>query len=160
MWVGVIGNHLLGPVELPTRINSRNFLEFLQNELDSLFEDIPLSSRRTMWLQLDGAPAHYGRGVRDFLNHRFPNRWIGRGGPVPWPPRSPDLNPIDFYVWGYLKCLVYRNEITSLANLKSAIFTSAEIVRRKLRSSKIKRSLLRRSRECIDNDGGHFEHFL
>jgi len=33
----------------------------------------------------------YARIVRMFLNQRFPNRWIGRGGPVLWPPRSPDL---------------------------------------------------------------------
>ena len=26
----------------------------------------------------------------------FPGRWIGRGGPVPWPARSPDLNPLHY----------------------------------------------------------------
>ena len=34
--------------------------------------------------------------------------WIGRGGPIPWPPKSPDLNPLDFCVWGYAKGLVYN----------------------------------------------------
>ena len=33
--------------------------------------------------------------------------WIGRGGPIPWPPKSPDLNPLDFCVGGYAKGLVY-----------------------------------------------------
>jgi hypothetical protein len=44
----------------------------------------------------DGAPAHFDRVVRDHLNERFHERWIGRGGPVSWPPRSPDLTPIVF----------------------------------------------------------------
>ena len=56
-----------------------------------------------MWLQQDGAPPHYARIVRDFLNERFNNRWIGRGGPVAWPPRSPDQTSPDFYLWGFLK---------------------------------------------------------
>ena len=38
-------------------------------------------------------PAHFSIAARQVLNGKFPNRWIGRGGPVPWPPRSPDLTP-------------------------------------------------------------------
>jgi hypothetical protein len=41
---------------------------------------------------------HFGRVVRDHLNERFHERWIGRGGPVSWPPRSPDLTPLEFYL--------------------------------------------------------------
>jgi hypothetical protein len=29
--------------------------------------------------------------------------WFGRGGKIAWPPRSPDLTPLDFSVWGYIK---------------------------------------------------------
>jgi hypothetical protein len=43
------------------------------------------------WLQQDGAPPHFGNIVRQFLNERFPNKWIGRGSFLAWPPRSPDL---------------------------------------------------------------------
>ena len=38
-----------------------------------------------------------------FLNVTFPNRWIGRGGPTPWPPRSPDITPLDLFLWRYVK---------------------------------------------------------
>jgi hypothetical protein len=34
--------------------------------------------------------------VRNRLNHRVPGEWIGRGEPILWPPRSPDLTPLDF----------------------------------------------------------------
>ena len=29
--------------------------------------------------------------------------WTGRGGTTIWPPRSPDLTPLDVSVWGYVK---------------------------------------------------------
>jgi hypothetical protein len=31
------------------------------------------------------------------LDVKFPGRWIGRGGPIAWPPRSPDLTPLDIF---------------------------------------------------------------
>ena len=35
--------------------------------------------------------------VRDFLGETLPNRWIGRDGPTPWPPCSPDITTVDFF---------------------------------------------------------------
>jgi hypothetical protein len=46
----------------------------------------------------DGAQVHFSRAVRDVLNNTCHDRWIGRGGPTAWPKRSPDLNPLDFYL--------------------------------------------------------------
>ena len=42
----------------------------------------------------------------------MPQRWIGRTGPKDlalhyWPPRSPDMTPCDFFLWGYVKERVY-----------------------------------------------------
>jgi len=53
--------------------------------------------------QLDGAPCHYHRNVRNFLNETLPHRWIGREVNndqhlLLWPPRSPDLTPCDFFL--------------------------------------------------------------
>ena len=48
--------------------------------------------------QQDGAPPHYALEVRNFLNDNFPGQWIGRGSEtIAWPPRSPDLTPLDFF---------------------------------------------------------------
>ena len=55
----------------------------------------------------DGAPPHYLREVREYLNTRFPGRWIGRAAPLAWPPRSPDLTPLDFFLWGFVKDRVF-----------------------------------------------------
>ena len=50
--------------------------------------------------QQDGAPPHWVSDVRRFLDATFLNRWIGRDGPTPWPPRSPDITPLEFVLWG------------------------------------------------------------
>jgi hypothetical protein len=43
----------------------------------------------------------------------FPGCCIGRDGPIPWSPRSPDITPLDFFLWGYIKDIVYKTPVTS-----------------------------------------------
>ncbi|GFV01344.1 uncharacterized protein TNCV_2125701 [Trichonephila clavipes] len=68
---------------------------------EELLTDVPAPIRRRMCFQQDGAPSHYARHVREHLDRTFPNRWIGCGGPVAWPPRSPDLSSLDFSLGCY-----------------------------------------------------------
>ena len=37
------------------------------------------------------------------MNEIFDEKWIGRGGPVAWPPRSTDLTSPDYFLWGFVK---------------------------------------------------------
>ena len=53
--------------------------------------------------QQAGAPPHWGLQVRQFLNDPFPERWIGRDGPIPWPPSSPDITSLEFFMFCYVK---------------------------------------------------------
>jgi len=64
------------------------YLSFLEDNLSDLLEDVPLNIRAGLIFQHDGAPPHYGRQVKSWLNTNFFNRWIGRNGPILWPPRS------------------------------------------------------------------------
>jgi hypothetical protein len=68
---------------------------------------VPLEVRREMWFQHDGAPAHFTNIVHEYLDEKFGNKWIGRGGPMTWPPRSPHLTQLDFFLWVYMQSLVY-----------------------------------------------------
>jgi hypothetical protein len=43
------------------------------------------------------------KSVREYFNTRFPGRWIGRAALIAWPPRSPDLTPLDFFLWVFVK---------------------------------------------------------
>lgn len=85
---------------------------------------IPLIAERAgdnfgkVWYQQDGAPPHYGRAVRDYLDETFPNRWISRRGAIEWPATSPDLTPLDYFLWGYLKRKIYFTEPNDLEDLR------------------------------------------
>ena len=56
-----------------------------------------------------------------FLNSTCPNRWIGRDDPTPWPPRSPDITPLDFSLCGYVKDSVFPTPVPDITNLKARI---------------------------------------
>jgi len=114
-----------------------------------------------MYFQHDGAPPHYTRHAREYLNESFPNRWLGRGGPVAWPPRSPDLTPLDYYLWGHMKTLVYETKVESRAAMRDRIFSAAEHIRNhpdNIASATL--SLLMRAENCIGTGKGHFEQSL
>lgn len=100
LWTGIIGGQIIGPFELPETLNGERYLNLLQNDLPELIRNVDPQLRETMWLQNDGCPAHYAVIVREYLNATYPERWIGRLGPILWPPRSPDLNPLDFFTGG------------------------------------------------------------
>jgi hypothetical protein len=53
---------------------------------------------------------------------------VGRDGPIPWPPRSPDVTPLDFFLWRYVKDIVYKTPVTSLDELKLRIVAAIETV--------------------------------
>ena len=108
VWCGLLGNKLIGPFVFDSNLTGNTYEVFLRNELPDLLEDIPLTIRSQIYFQHDGAPQHYTRHVREYLNESFPNSWLGRGGPVAWPPRSPDLTPLDYYLWRHMKTLVYK----------------------------------------------------
>ena len=69
----------------------------------------------------DGAPLHFSRVARQFLNQHFANKWIGRADPVARPARSPDLNPLDFHLWGHLKSIVYATSTERAEILRNRI---------------------------------------
>lgn len=160
MWAGIIDDLIIGPFELPNRLTQEVMLNFLRNDLPLLLEDVPLLTRRNMYFQLDGAPAHYALTVREYLNENY-RRWIGRGGPVAWPPRSPDLTPLDYYFWGYMKQKVYAVPIISRNQLKERIVAAAaEISANHSEIRRTTKSMSFRALACITANGSHFENLI
>lgn len=102
VWAGIINNSYIGPVYLPLRLTSAHYLTFLRHDLvHRLRQIIPRERRNRVYFMHDGAPPHFGRQVRAFLHEFFGTRWIGRRPASHlWPPRSPDLNPLDFFLLG------------------------------------------------------------
>ncbi|GFS58686.1 DUF4817 domain-containing protein [Trichonephila clavipes] len=67
-----------------------------------------------LWFQQDGATCDTARATIDLLKDTFGDRLISLFGPVNWPPRSCDLTPLDYFLWGYVKSLVYADKPQTL----------------------------------------------
>ncbi|GFV44768.1 putative LOC100569746 [Trichonephila clavipes] len=74
-----------------------------------------------LWFQQDGVTCHTTRAPIDLLKDTFGNRLISRFEPVNWPPRSCDLTPLDYFLWGYVKSLVYADKPQTLDHLEDNI---------------------------------------
>lgn len=121
VWLGMGINGFIGPFfweadpDFPNEkgINARWYEEMLSGRAIPMLRMWPTFG--TLVFQHDGAPAHYALSVRNLLNDMFPARWIGRGSqksqaPIEWPPRSPDLSPLDFFAWGYMKQKIFSQD--------------------------------------------------
>jgi len=127
--------------------------------LPALLEDVPLHVRAGIILQHDGASAHFSRHVREFLNAHYPDRWMGRGGPILWPARSPDLNVLDYFLWGHIKSLVDHMRDGTEAEAREAILAAFDTITPEM-AYRASRNISRRAELCLQNRGGHFEQLL
>lgn len=165
VWAGMMGNQIFGPYFFEGNLTAEVYLNFLRFEvvpaLAVLYpnEDDPDIPHDGIWFQQDGAPPHFGINVRQYLNDTFPNRWIGRRGPVEWAARSPDLSPLDFFLWGDLKNKVYVNRPGDIEGLKNRIRTEMRAIKPESVSNAIN-EFQRRIYHCQAVNGAQFEHLL
>lgn len=161
VWAGILDDMIIGPFIFPENqnINGEIYADFIENTLDDLLENVPLALS-TIIFQQDGHPAHTSIVARTILNRKFPNRWIGKYSNFQeWPPRSPDLTPLDFFLWGYLKDQVYQTLPHNRDDLINRIQTaSLQISPEMLRG--VRESFVRRVALCEEHDGGYFEYLL
>lgn len=139
-------------------LNEVKYLDILQTVVTDFIDNLPLNLACRVWYQLDGAPAHCTELISNQLNVMFEDRWIRRRGPWNWPPRSPDLNPLDFFLWGHIKNSVYDgtsiNTPEELLNRVHLAFASLQPEQiRNSTTSHVKHNILK----CIRLNGGHIE---
>ncbi|GFT75534.1 putative transposase [Trichonephila clavipes] len=82
-----------------------------------------------LWFQQDGTTCHTARATIDLLKDTFGDRLISRFGPVNWPPRSCDLTLLDYFLWGYVKSLVYEDKPQTLDHLEDHIRRVIAVIR-------------------------------
>ena len=76
-----------------------------------------------------------------------------------WAPHSPDLNPLDYYVWVVLKESEFKPTPSTIDELSDKIKSScASLALEEMMRAQL--DLLRRARHCIELDGSHFKHKL
>jgi hypothetical protein len=132
-----------------TTVTSAVYCGFL-DQLAATFSEEEIYSG---WFQQDGAPAHTSRMSMNHLSLYFGERVISKGL---WPPRSPDLSPPDFFLWGYLKSKVYENNPRTLNDLKENIKIEVNNISPPL-LNKVCHSLENRTNMCIFSNGMHFQ---
>jgi hypothetical protein len=151
VWAGIVLNQIIGPYILPERLTGNVYRLFLEEVLPDLLADVPLGIRRRMWFQQDRVPAHFAVDVRRYLDLQFPNRWIGRNGPVSWLARSPDLTPVDYFLWGHMKSLIYETPVELEEDLVARIaVATGNFSEMPGVFGDVRNSLRRRCRTCIN----------
>lgn len=157
VWCGIYNCSIIGPFFFHENLNSERYLHFLQTELSDVLDEMPLQERRYLYFQQDGASIHSTRTVRTWLDDTFYRRWIGRFSENPWPARSPDLTPLDFFLWGYLKNTVYKHRpFRNIEHLENTIRNCvAQITSRMVKN--VYKELRRRTILCMERNGGHVE---
>lgn len=124
VWCGLWAGGIIGPYFFENdrgafvTTNSDRYHEMLEYFLWPELEGIDL---RHMWFQQDGARAHTTPENIDEIRSQFGTRIISQHAEIPWPPRSCDLTPLDFFLWGYIKDKVYVNHPRTIQELKTNI---------------------------------------
>ena len=136
-------------------MNGERYREVLREKVVPVF-----GRNRHLWFQKDGASCHYASESRAILDESLRDRWIGRRGPVEWPPRSPDLTACDYWFWPYLRRQVYNPPGYKFPNL----ITLGRRIEEEM--SRIPLHMFRRAmtdfskrvRECLEANGDLLEH--
>ena len=119
MVLGVISNerHVMPPhfFEQGHRVNAAAYIDILASVVLPWIESV--AQGRPYVFQQDSAPAHTAHTTQEWLSDHFHDHVT----PNMWPPSSPDLNPMDFYVWGVVERQTNRHPHPNRDLLKSAI---------------------------------------
>jgi len=78
---------------------------------------------------------------------------------VEWPPRSPDLTPMDSFFWDVVKDEVFSRKPRYVDDMIHCIREACqEIDNNKELCAKVCLSVASRLQECVNNKGRQFEH--
>lgn len=160
VWIGLKGDgKILGPHFVDGSLNTREYLRIVRyNVVQREFLQLGINQRE-IWWQQDGAPAHTSDISMTYLRGRFPGRVISKQGDTLWPPRSPDLAVLDFFLWGYLKNEIWRvprnQQPSTVDQLKQAITRQCRLIPRDLIINSFQ-GMIRRCQKCVDAQGSTF----
>lgn len=161
VWCGFVGEGIIGPYFFEedgdrVSVNADRYIHMLETFLRPIVEE---SGLRNLWFQQDGATAHTARRTIAVLRELFPGRLISRSGDIDWPARSPDLNPCDFFLWGYLKDRVYRHRPRSIEQLKQRIIEEVEAIPTNM-TMRVEENFWSRLQLCVRNNGHHLSDLI
>jgi len=127
-------------------LKSTDYIEILKNSAVPS-RDLFFENPQAMRFQHDNAPIHKARVVQEFLQE---NDFLV----IPWPPYSPDLNPIEF-LWNVADQKLRKPLFTTLADLRSRVHDARLRIRSET-CKKLVHSMPQRCQRCIAARGGYF----
>ena len=166
VWAAVCGNgRILGPYFFDHNINGVSYVNMINEQVVpemneiydfNLFGDVHF--QQNVWWFQDGAPCHRQVIVTERLHELFGNQIVALNQEIEWPPRSPDLTPCDFFLWGELKARVYKSPSPNVIVLRQKIINEFERLQNDQELIlRVVRSMEKRARACIERHGGHVE---
>lgn len=164
VWAAISSKGVIGPFffeDLRGRnvtVNTERYTTMLEGFFTSEIENSRIVNSRT-WFQQDGATSHTSNQSMETVKQMFPGRLISRRGDILWPPRSPDLTPLDFFLWGYLKYKVYNDNPRNIDQLKENIRSEMALITPSL-LTKVFTNLRSRLEECRHRQGHHLDDVI
>lgn len=155
-WAGIMRRGLVGPFFFEGNVSGASYLQMLETQLMPTLDAIYGDNLSQMMFMHDGAPAHYSQTVKNYLKEWFPGTVIGRNSELAWPPRSPDLTPCDYFLWGHLKTIVRSRKPHDILDLRIKIIEAATNVTSSMIQNVLEDFRHRLSR-CIEKNGDHIE---
>ena len=140
-------------VEPGVKVDGRYYREVLLKK-----QMLPVMRRiagDTYVFQQDSAPAHRARETVQLLQQETP-QFIS---PDLWPPNSPDLNPVDYRVWGWMQERVYKTPVRDTNDLKQRLIDTWASIPQSVVDEAVDQWRTRLC-ACEKAKGRHFEHLL
>ena len=109
----------------------------------------------TFVFQQDSAPANRARDTIKLLQRETPDII----GPDLWPPNSPDLNPVDYKIWGLVQQRVYKCRVTNVDELKQRLVEVSDDLQQTVIDLAVNQ-WRQRLKACVRAQERHFEHLL
>ena len=157
-WCGLInGKIIIHWFNKNESVNGATYLKMLKTAVWPKVRAV--ATRNQYWFQQDGATPHTTIPVRGWLQEKFGDRVISRWMAHPWPAKSPDLSPLDFWFWGVAMTELRRVPPMTINQLKQTVEDFASSVDPD-EIGRVVRSVQVRARACIGADGGAFEYRL
>ncbi|KAI6646359.1 hypothetical protein LOD99_9230 [Oopsacas minuta] len=162
VWAAISAKGTIGPFffeenDRAVTVTKEGYIQVLELFWEQLRVLYP-SLLNHFWFQQDGASSHTSNFSRDWLKEHFGARVISLKTNFECAPYSPDLNPPDFYLWGYLKDRVYSTKPRTISELKENIKEIRKIPTTVCKN--VMNNLVVRLKKCTELKGGHLEHLL
>jgi hypothetical protein len=150
IWLAVSRRRIFGPVFYEGTINADRYRN---NLLEPFFQNLYDDELLHGYFQQDNATAHKTRQTMERIHEFYDDRV------VQFPPRSPDLTILDYFIFPYLKNTVFKNNPHNLEELQEAIANACNAITVQMLENAFD-NMKRRVNSCIEAGGEHFEHLL